>query len=86
MIYSHLDCERTDSAELMTGDVHLLVGGFHPSEKYWIYISQNGNLPQIWVKIKNMLNHLVMIGDAHFFSDLGELSKKIAQTTGSHHV
>ena len=31
-----------------------LVGGFNPSEKN---ISQNGNLPQIWVNIKNIWNH-----------------------------
>ena len=31
-----------------------LVGGFNPFEKY---ISQNGNLPQIGVKIKNIWNH-----------------------------
>ena len=30
---------------------HLLVGGFNPSEKY---ARQNGNLPQIGVKIKNV--------------------------------
>lgn len=38
MIYSHLDCERSPpTKKLMTGDVHLLVGGFHPSEKKDIY-------------------------------------------------
>ena len=31
-----------------------LVGGFNPSEKY---ARQNGNLPQIGVKIKNIGNH-----------------------------
>ena len=31
-----------------------LVGGFDPSEKYY---SQNGNLPQIGLKIKNIWNH-----------------------------
>ena len=35
-----------------------LVGGFNPVEKY--YCSQNGNLPQVGVKIKNIGNHLDM--------------------------
>ena len=35
----------------------LLVGGFNPSEN----ISQNGNLPQIGVNIKNVWNHHLVI-------------------------
>jgi len=34
--------------------ISYLVGGFNPSEKN---ISQIGNLPQIWVKIKHVWNH-----------------------------
>ena len=34
---------------------HKLVGGFNPFKKY--YNSQNGNLPQIGVKITNIWNH-----------------------------
>ena len=33
---------------------HLLVGGFNPFEKY---ARQNGDLPQVGVKIKNVWNH-----------------------------
>ena len=35
-----------------------LFGGFNPSEKY---ARQNGNLPQIGVKIKNIWNHHLVI-------------------------
>ena len=45
-------------AILLTGQENswtpVLVGGFNPPEKN---ISQNGNLPQIGVKIKNVWNH-----------------------------
>ena len=37
-----------------------LVGGFSPFEKY---ARQNGNLPQVGVKIKNVSNHLVSFSD-----------------------
>ena len=36
----------------------LLVRGFNPFEN----ISQNGNLPQIGVKIKNVWNHNLVLG------------------------
>ena len=39
---------------LFCGDIHLLVGGFNPFEKY---DRQNGNLPQIGMNIKNIWNH-----------------------------
>ena len=42
----------------MSPSIDILVGGFNPSEKYYSsHFSQNGNLPQVGVKIKTVWNH-----------------------------